>query len=49
VRSTARIADVLLIVFLVCLAFAVAAQVRHNVASHHPRDHPVAKHVATPS
>jgi hypothetical protein len=46
VRWTERIADLLLVVFLVCLAIAAAAQVRHNVAAHHPRDRPVARHSA---
>lgn len=45
-RRGARIADVLLVVFLVALALATAAQVRHNVgAGPHgraPHDPPVA-------
>jgi hypothetical protein len=44
VRWTALVANFLLVVFLVCVAIAVAAQVRHNVAAHHPRDRPVATH-----
>jgi hypothetical protein len=32
-RRIARAADVLLLVFLVCLALATAAQVRHNQAA----------------
>ena len=39
----ARIADLLLVMFLVCLAFATAAQVRHNHAAgphgRAPHDH----------
>jgi TRAP-type C4-dicarboxylate transport system permease small subunit len=48
-RWTALVANLLLIAFLACLAIAAAAQVRHNVANHHPRDRPVATHSATPS
>jgi hypothetical protein len=41
---TERIADLLLVVFVICIAIAAVAQVRHNVAAHHPRDRPVAHH-----
>jgi peptidoglycan/LPS O-acetylase OafA/YrhL len=46
VRRVARIADLLLVAFLVCLALTTAAQVRHNEAAgprgHAPHDRPVA-------
>jgi hypothetical protein len=46
VRSKGRIADGLLVVFLVCLALTTAAQVRHNLAAgphgRAPHDRPVA-------
>jgi hypothetical protein len=45
-RRIARIADLLLVAFLVCLALTTAAQVRHNEAAgphgHAPHDPPVA-------
>jgi hypothetical protein len=45
VRPIARLADVLLVTFLVCLAFATAAQVRHNQSAgphgRAPHDRPV--------
>ena len=45
-RRGARTADVLLVAFLVVLALATSAQVRHNDAvgphGHAPRDPPVA-------
>jgi hypothetical protein len=45
VRTLARAADLLLVVFLVCLALATAAQVRHNQAAgprgHAPHDRPI--------
>lgn len=44
-RKFARLADLLLVLFLVCLALATAAQVRHNLAQgphgRAPRDTPV--------
>jgi hypothetical protein len=46
VRKLARIADLLLVAFLVCLALTTAAQVRHNEAAgahgRAPHDRPVA-------
>jgi hypothetical protein len=46
VRKLARIADLLLVAFLVSLALATAAQVHHNQAAgphgHAPHDPPVA-------
>jgi hypothetical protein len=45
-RAIAAAADLLLVAFLVCLAFATAAEVRHNQAQgahgHAPHDRPVA-------
>jgi hypothetical protein len=45
VHRVARIADLLLVVFVVCLALATAAQVRHNQAAgprgHAPHDRPI--------
>jgi hypothetical protein len=46
VRRLARVADLLLVAFLVGLALTTAAQVRHNAAQgprgHAPHDRPVA-------
>jgi hypothetical protein len=46
VRRLARVADLLLVAFLVSLALTTAAQVRHNEAQgrrgHAPHDWPVA-------
>jgi hypothetical protein len=47
-RRTARAADLLLVVFFVCLALATTAQVRHNhAAGLHgrgaPHDHPLVR------
>jgi hypothetical protein len=49
VRKLARIADLLLVVFLVCLAITTTVQVRHNIArgahgAHAPHDPPVVIH-----
>jgi hypothetical protein len=45
VRTIARGADLMLVVFLVCLALTTAAQVRHNEAAgprgHAPHDRPL--------
>jgi hypothetical protein len=45
VLAIARGADLMLVVFLVCLAFTTAAQVRHNEAAgprgHAPYDRPL--------
>jgi hypothetical protein len=45
-RRIARLADLLLVAFLVCLVLTTAAQVRHNEAAgphgHAPHDRPVA-------
>ena len=50
-RVIAVAAEVLLIAFLVCLAIATAAEVRHNAAQgargHAPHDRPVALHGQT--
>jgi hypothetical protein len=47
-RRLARVADLFLVAFVVCLALATAAQVRHNEAAgprgRAPHDHPVAVH-----
>jgi hypothetical protein len=44
-RTIARAADLLLVVFLVCLAITTVAQVRHNAAAgprgHAPHDRPL--------
>jgi hypothetical protein len=46
-RRTARAADLLLVAFLVCLALATTAQVRHNQAAgphgRAPHDHPLVR------
>ena len=45
-RKLARIADLLLVAFVVCLALTTAAQVRHNLAAgphgRAPHDRPLA-------